>query len=212
MKYQTITTTNFQQNCSLVWCKITKHAVLIDPGGEAIKLRRMIQDLKLIIKKILLTHGHLDHVGAAVELSKFYKIQIIGPHYNDKILLDNLPAQCQIFNVECIPSFSPHYWLKENNLINVGEITFNILHCPGHSPGHIVYWSKKHNLIFVGDVLFKEKIGRTDLPGGNIKQLLNSIQKKILTLQDVTVLIPGHGPLSTIGHERHNNPFLIKNL
>ncbi|QOI11037.1 MBL fold metallo-hydrolase [Blochmannia endosymbiont of Colobopsis nipponica] len=210
MQYKIIPVTHFQQNCSLIWCKKTKLTALVDPGGEEVKIHKVINNLKLVIEKILITHGHLDHVGSARVLSRFYNAPIIGPHQEDRVLLENLSNQAQAFSLQHIQPVIPDFWLKENDLIKIGnEITFNVLHCPGHSPGHVIFWNKKYNFILMGDVLFKKSIGRTDLPGGDIKQLINSIKKKILPMNDNTIFLPGHGPISTIGYERKNNPFLV---
>ncbi|WP_159715362.1 MBL fold metallo-hydrolase [Blochmannia endosymbiont of Camponotus nipponensis] len=213
MQYHIVPVTHFHQNCSIIWCEITHEAVLVDPGGESDKLRLEIDKLEVHVNKILLTHGHIDHVGGAMELQQYYSIPIIGPNKADRSLLDNLFVQCSILNVE-IPSSDvtaivPDVWLEDGDVVRVGCEVFNTLHCPGHSPGHVVYWNKMSKFVVMGDVLFKGSIGRTDLPGGNITTLLHSIKTKLLPLGDDVQFLPGHGKMSTIGHERANNVFIV---
>ncbi|URJ31135.1 MBL fold metallo-hydrolase [Blochmannia endosymbiont of Camponotus sp.] len=213
MRYRIVPVTSFNQNCSIIWCEITHEAALVDPGGESNKLRAEVDKLDVKIGKILLTHGHIDHVGSAVELKKYYSVPIIGPHKADQILLDSLILQCNMLGVEDIPNDTtavvPDFWLKDGDIVQVGNEVFNVLHCPGHSPGHVVYWNKTQKFIIMGDVLFKENIGRTDLPGGNITALINSIKNKLFSLGDDIIFLPGHGSQSTIGHERVNNTFIV---
>ncbi|MBK4765393.1 MAG: MBL fold metallo-hydrolase [Pantoea sp. Brub] len=208
MNYHIIPVTNLLQNCSIIWCKSTRESVLIDPGGDALVIKQNIIKLNLKPCKILLTHGHLDHVGAALELSKFYNISIFGPHKLDSFWLKAIPEQSIKFNgVEQI-SFEPNSWLEEGDIIQVGSITFKVLHCPGHTPGHIVFFIAKHNLLVSGDVIFKGSIGRTDFPKGSHINLLNSIKNKLIPLGDDVQFIPGHGKISSIGFEKISNSFL----
>ncbi|SNC58914.1 MBL fold metallo-hydrolase [Sodalis endosymbiont of Henestaris halophilus] len=208
MKYHIIPVTAFCQNCSLVWCEQTREAVLVDPGGDSLRLRQEVALRGVTIRQIWLTHGHLDHVGAAKKLATLYHVPIIGPHCKDKLLLAGLPRQCQMFGVKHIPPFIPDQWLTDGDTVNVGTLLFNILHCPGHSPGHVVFLNKANKFILMGDVLFNGSIGRTDLLGGDLSTLMQSIYNKIILLADDITFLPGHGPLSTIGHERRTNPFL----
>lgn len=208
MKYHIMPVTEFQQNCLLVWCEQTREAALVDPGGEAQQLIHNVTAFGVTIKQVLLTHGHLDHVGAASELAAFYGVPIVGPHRDEKPLLDNLPSQCQMFGVENISPFIPDSWLSDGNTVSVGKLDFSVLHCPGHSPGHIVLWNKTAKLILMGDVIFKGSIGRTDLPGGNMQTLMRSIHHQLMPLADDIAFVSGHGPMSTIGNERYTNPFL----
>lgn len=200
--------TAFSQNCLLVWCKQTKEAALVDPGGEAQRLSHNVATLGVTVKQILLTHGHLDHVGAASELAAFYGVPIVGPHRDEKPLLDNLPSQCQIFGMESISPLTPNSWLSDGDTVNIGKLAFSALHCPGHSPGHVVLWNKDAKFILMGDVLFKGSIGRTDLPGGNMQTLMRSIRCQLMPLADDIIFVSGHGPMSTLGHEWRTNPFL----
>ncbi|SQK74178.1 hydroxyacylglutathione hydrolase [Tatumella ptyseos] len=158
--------------------------------------------------KILLTHGHLDHVGAAAELAAFYGIPVIGPQLRDKFLLDALPQQSQMFGFPYCAPLQPDQWLEEGETLSLGQVTFDILHCPGHTPGHIVFLDRKNKLLFSGDVIFKGGVGRSDFPQGDHQQLMTSIREKLLPLGDNITFIPGHGPSSTLGIERITNPFL----
>lgn len=208
MKYFIIPVTLFKQNCSLIWCKKTKKTLILDPGGEEKKIIKIIKEMELNVKKILLTHGHADHVGAAFALSRYYDIPIIGPHKNDEDLLNKLPQQCKAFNLENVLPFKPNKWLKNKEKIRIGNIFFEVIHCPGHSPGHVIFWNKKNKFILMGDIIFKGSIGRTDLPGGDKDTLIKSIYNNILNLPDNTIFLPGHGPISNLKEEKNNNPFL----
>ena len=209
MKYLIIPVTPYQQNCSLVWCEMTRSAALIDPGGETTKLLQQVENNKLNLEKIMLTHGHLDHVGAALEISKKLNIPIIGPHKDDIFWLELIPQQTQMFNFPPNSSFTPDQWLNEGDVVNVGEISFSVLHCPGHTPGHVIFFDSESKTAFVGDVLFKGSVGRSDFPQGDHHTLISSINNKLLPLGDDVIFIPGHGPNSTFGHERRTNPFLV---
>lgn len=211
MKYRIVSVTDLNQNCSIIWCNISNEAILIDPGGNKNKICAEIDMLKVKIKKIILTHGHIDHIGAAIALKKYYNVPIIGPNKNDQFLLNDLFVQCDIigFDKPKDAIIIPDIWLKDGDHVQVGLEIFHILHCPGHSPGHIILWNKVQKFIVMGDVLFKNGIGRTDLPGGDFLTLIKSIKTKILPLGDNIVFLPGHGEISSIGYERFNNPFLI---
>ncbi|AKC59984.1 MBL fold metallo-hydrolase [Blochmannia endosymbiont of Polyrhachis (Hedomyrma) turneri] len=205
MRYKVIPVTSFHQNCSLVWCEEKNEAIVIDPGGEIELLLPIITSLSLVVKKILLTHGHVDHVAGAKELSDYYKVPIVGPHFADRWLLNNIEIQCCMLNFNIVPPVVPDFWLLDHEIVMVGNVQFEVLHCPGHSPGHLIFWDKKSRFIFMGDVLFNGSIGRTDLPGGNMSDLIHSI-KKVISLGDDILFLPGHGPKSTLGHERiYNN-------
>ena len=208
MKYQIIPVTAFSQNCTLIWCEQSGQAALVDPGGEAGKLKAAVQDAGVQLTKILLTHGHLDHVGAAAELAEYYQVPIIGPDKEDAFWLDGLPAQSRMFGLEECAPLTPTQWLAEGDSVQVGDMTLNVLHCPGHTPGHIVFINDKARLALVGDVLFNGGVGRSDFPRGDHQALIASIRNKLLPLGDDMDFIPGHGPMSTFGHERQTNPFL----
>ena len=208
MKYQTISVTSYQQNCSLIWCEDTNQAALIDPGGEADRILEIVknQDLKLV--SILLTHGHIDHVGGSREIADILDIPIIGPQKEEAFWLDNLPYQAEMFDFTHADPLVPNQWLEEGDEVKVGNICFSVLHCPGHTPGHIIFYDSVSKTAFVGDVLFKGSIGRTDFPQGDHATLINAIKTKLLPLGDDVTFIPGHGPISTLGQERLTNPFI----
>lgn len=207
MKYRVIVIAPFYQNCLLIWCEFTNEAVIIDPGGEAEKICKEVDKLKINVKKILLTHGHIDHVGEAIRLKQYYTAPIIGPNKQDKWLLDNLYLQYSMlgWNKSIINySLIPDSWLEEGDIVKIGREILNVLHCPGHSPGHIIFFNKIRKFIVMGDVLFESSIGRTDLPGGNEMTLLNSIKNKLFVLEDDIVFYPGHGGSSTLKNARKN--------
>ena len=199
--------TPFQQNSSILYCDVTKKCAIVDPGGDIELLLNIAKDNELVPDKILLTHGHIDHAGGATELSEILNVEIHGPHKEDKFLLDELQKQGEMFG---LPSKNchPHEWLDEGAIIKIGNEVLEIFFCPGHTPGHIIFFSKENNLAIVGDVLFNGSIGRTDLPGGNFDQLINSVKEKLWPLGNNIDFIPGHGPVSTFEAERANNPFV----
>ena len=208
MNYQIIPVTAFSQNCSLIWCEETRLAAIVDPGGDAPRIQQAVAAQGVTIQSILLTHGHLDHVGAAAELAAHYGVSIIGPEKEDEFWLQGLPAQSQMFGLEeCLP-LTPDRWLNEGDSVTVGKVALQVLHCPGHTPGHIVFFDERARLLISGDVIFKGGVGRSDFPRGNHATLIDSIKSKLLPLGDDVTFIPGHGPLSTLGNERLHNPFL----
>ena len=212
MNYHIIPVTPFAQNCSLVWCPVTQQAALVDPGGDAQRIKQAITETGVKVTQILLTHGHLDHVGAAAELAAYLDVPIIGPQKEDEFWLQGLPQQSQMFGLEECQPLTPDRWLEEGDSVQVGETTFEILHCPGHTPGHIVFFDATSRLLVSGDVIFKGGVGRSDFPRGDHGALIDSIKRKLLPLGDDITFIPGHGPLSTLGEERRNNPFLQDEL
>jgi len=203
-----IPVTPFQQNCTLLWCETTNRAVVIDPGGDLPRIESAIAQARVTVDKIWLTHGHVDHVGGAADLKAKLKVPIEGPHRDDLFLLQHVVETARTFGMENAANVTPDLWLEEKDQVQLGELTFDVLHCPGHSPGSIVFFSPAQRLAIVGDVLFAGSIGRTDLPGGNHRQLLNAIRDKLLPLGDDVAIVSGHGPTSTIGRERATNPFL----
>lgn len=210
MKFEIIPTTKFIQNCLVIWCSKSYHACIVDPGENLKKIIDIISLNKLKIKNILLTHGHIDHVAASQYFSNYFNVKILGPEKKDEWLFKNLPYQSEIFNFDYCTPFLPDVWLKNGDYLKIGNLNFKVIHCPGHTQGHIVFFEKNKRILISGDVIFFNSIGRTDLPKGNFKLLMNSI-KKILTLGDDITFIPGHGIISTIGYEKNNNIYL-KNL
>lgn len=209
MQFQIIPVTAFQENCSIIWCEKTMEGAIVDPGGEFELLVKAVEKLNVNITKILLTHGHLDHVGAAKALANHYHVKIYGPQQEDKFLLDNLPQQSVQFGFPFCEAFEPDIWLQEGDIVQIGDEQLSVLHCPGHTPGHIVFIHHQQRVALVGDVLFNNSIGRTDFPRGNYTDLISSIKNKLFVLGDDITFIPGHGPTSTFGQERINNPFLV---
>ncbi|MGB1237676.1 MAG: MBL fold metallo-hydrolase, partial [Pseudomonadales bacterium] len=165
--------------------------MVVDPGGDPDKLIENIDALELSIESVVLTHGHLDHVGASKALSAYYNVPIIGPHVADKFWIDALDQQCQMFGFPPTESFSPDRWLEEGETVSFGDEQLEVLHCPGHTPGHIVLFNRKAKLLQVGDVLFQGSIGRTDFPHGDHSALVASIKNKLLPLGDDVSFIPG---------------------
>jgi hydroxyacylglutathione hydrolase len=208
MQIGIIPVTAFQQNCSVIHCDKTNRGAVVDPGGDLELVLEHIAAEGIEIEKILLTHAHIDHAGATSDLAKRLNVPIIGPHRDDEFLIQSLPAQGMMFGLPHAAPFTPDQWLEQGQTVTVGEESFEVRHCPGHTPGHVIFYSAEHNFAIVGDVLFHGSIGRTDLPRGDGPTLLRSIKTQLLTLPDETTFLPGHGPTSTIGVQRRHNPFL----
>lgn len=204
----TLPVTPFAQNCSLIWCSQSRKAALVDPGGETERLLAAVAERGLELESILLTHGHLDHVGATGELKAKTGVPVIGPGRDDAFWIDALAQQAQMFGFPPVQGFAPDRWLAQGDSVTVGEETLEVYHCPGHTPGHVVLLHRAQRLAFVGDVLFRGGIGRTDFPRGNHQQLIDSILHTLLPLGDDITFVPGHGPEGTLGEERLHNPFL----
>ena len=208
MDFEIIPVTPFQQNCTLLVCPATLAAAIVDPGGEPERILAAIERLRVVPVTILLTHGHLDHVGAAPELARALDLPIVGPHRDDAFWLDALPRQAQMFGFPPQEAFAPDRWLAAGDTVDVGRQQLEVLHCPGHTPGHVVFFHRPSQLAQVGDVLFRGSIGRTDFPRGNHADLVRSIREHLFPLGDAVRFIPGHGPMGTLGQERRSNPFV----
>ncbi|MEJ2762412.1 MBL fold metallo-hydrolase [Photobacterium sp. MCCC 1A19761] len=212
LQYTIVPVTPFQQNCSIVWCDETHEAALVDPGGDIAQLKAKVQELGVTVTKLILTHGHLDHVGGTAPLAAELNVPIIGPHQDDAFWLQGLPEQSQMFGFPRTEAFEPDQWLAEGDEITVGNQSLQVYHTPGHTPGHVVLFSDSARLAFVGDVLFKGGIGRTDFPQGDYQTLINAIKGKLWPLGNDVTFIPGHGPQSTFGQERASNPFVADEM
>ena len=199
--------TPFAQNAPIIFCSETNKCAFVDPGGDADFLLQIAKENNLIPEKILLTHGHADHAGAAMEIAQLLNIKIEGPHKEDKFLLDSLQSQGEMFGMQarnCVPNKC----LEDGDTVTVGNSMLDVIFTPGHTPGHVIFFSNDSNLALVGDVIFRGSIGRTDLPRGNHQDLIDSISKKLWPLGNDVEFICGHGPNSTFGNERTSNPFV----
>ena len=206
-----IPVTPYEQNCTLLWDDETKEAVLTDLGGSSAEIYQYIQQNNLQLKEIWLTHGHLDHVGGVVKMRELADVAVIGPHQDDLFLLEDLPNKTREYakyGFEFSPTFTPTRWLEEGEQLRVGQYVFDVLHIPGHTPGHVVFYCASEKLLIAGDVLFKESVGRTDFPRSNTDDLHRNIRQKLYTLPEEVVVIPGHRDTTTIGHEKRHNPYV----
>ena len=209
LKAAIVPVTPFQQNCTLIWDPETMQGAVVDPGGDLDRIEAAIAEVGMKPEKILLTHGHIDHAGGAAEMrERLGGIPIEGPHEAERPLLDNLDKQGEAYGIEARP-VTPDRWLADGDTVTVAGHTFEVLHCPGHSPGSVVLANRAQRFALMGDVLFQGSIGRTDLPMGSHEALMHSIRTKVLPLGDEFAFICGHGPTSTIGQERRTNPFIV---
>ncbi len=209
LKAAIVPVTPFQQNCTLIWDPETMQGAVVDPGGDLDRIEAAIAEVGMKPEKILLTHGHIDHAGGAAELrERLGGIPIEGPHAAERPLLDNLDKQGEAYGIEA-RAVTPDRWLADGDTVSVAGHTFEVMHCPGHSPGSVVLVNRPQRFALMGDVLFQGSIGRTDLPMGSHEALMNSIRTKVMTLDDDFAFICGHGPTSTIGQERRTNPFIV---
>ena len=208
LAYHTIPVTPFQQNCSLVWDDQTLQAAVIAPGGDLPLLLQEVRRLGLRLEQIWVTHGHLDHCSGAADLAEQLGLPIIGPHPGDRFWIDGLPQAAAMYGFPPARAFEPTRWLQDGDTVTLGSHTLQVRHCPGHTPGHVVFHSPEIGRAFVGDVLFAGSIGRTDFPQGDHDQLIQSIVTRLWPMGDATVFIPGHGPESSFGRERRQNPYV----
>lgn len=208
IQYQVIPVTHYQQNCTLIWCQSTLRAAVVDPGGDVQQIQTAIERAGVKVEQVLLTHGHMDHAGSSRLLADLLSVPLIGPHKDDAFWLDIMPQQAQMMGFTPMPPVQPDQWLTQGDPVRVGDQVLEVLHCPGHTPGHIVFFHREAGLAWVGDVLFAGSIGRTDFPHGDHDTLVNSIRQKLWPLGDHVRFIPGHGPMSSFGQERKSNPFV----
>ncbi|MBL4693157.1 MAG: MBL fold metallo-hydrolase [Magnetovibrio sp.] len=208
LKASIIPVTPLQQNCTIFWCDETQKGIVVDPGGDVSDLLDALKENQIILEKVVLTHGHFDHVGGAMDLSKATGVPIIGPHQDDAFITTAVVAAQNMYDLDGGKDVVGNAWLNDGDQITFGNITLDVIHTPGHTPGHVVLYCKDAKLAQVGDVLFKGSIGRTDFPRGDLKTLENSITQKLWPLGNDVTFIPGHGPTSTFGEERASNPFV----
>jgi glyoxylase-like metal-dependent hydrolase (beta-lactamase superfamily II) len=202
-----IPVTPLQQNSTLLWCTRTMRGASVDPGGDLERLRDAAERAGVTIEKILLTHGHIDHCGSAGIFAEELGVPIEGPSREDRFWIERLAEDGARYGIPGRP-FEPSRWLSDGEEVSVGELRLDVRHCPGHTPGHVVFHHPESNLALVGDVLFKGSVGRWDFPMGDQEQLIRSITMKLWPMGDETAFVPGHGPMSTFGHERKTNPFV----
>ena len=208
IKVSIVPVTAYQQNCSILKCETTGKAAIVDPGGDVENILAAVKQMDAEVEKIILTHGHMDHCAASDELRGRLGVPIEGPHREDAFWIDKLPEWCQMAGMTPVEAFEPDRWLEDGDTVTVGAQNLLVLHCPGHTPGHVVFYHADRKLAWVGDVLFQGSIGRTDFPRGNHAELIASIRDKLFPLGDDITFIPGHGPTSSFGHERKTNPFV----
>jgi len=212
IKIAVVPVTPFQQNCSLVWCEATNQGALVDPGGDVERLKAAVAETGMQVGKVMLTHGHVDHASGAGAIAEHYGVEIEGPHEDDLFLIEGLPESNRKYGFPVPKPFRPNRWLKDGDTVALGELTFDVVHCPGHTPGHVVFVHRDAKVAFVGDVLFRGSVGRSDFPRGNQDQLFHSIRQKLFPLGDDIGFVPGHGQTSTFGWERKTNPFVCDML
>lgn len=208
LQFYSVPVTPFQQNCTLLWCADSLRAAVVDPGGDIDKILAAAAERQLKLEKILLTHGHLDHVGGTAELIQQLGLPVEGPHKADQFWIDQIAMQAKMLGFPTVNSFTPDRWLQQGDQVTVGDTPLEVIHCPGHTPGHIVFFHRASHLALVGDVLFAGSIGRTDFPQSDHAALIHSITKKLWPLGDTVRFVPGHGPMSTFARERQSNPFV----
>jgi glyoxylase-like metal-dependent hydrolase (beta-lactamase superfamily II) len=208
LEYLVLPVTPFAQNCSLIWDPATRQAAAVDPGGDIDAILALVAEHSLKLEKLLLTHGHIDHVAGSAALATRLGVPVEGPQRGDAFWLDQLPEQCRMFGFPHTEALSPNRWLEEGDTVAVGGLTLDVIHTPGHTPGHVCFLHKPSKLAFVGDVLFAGSIGRTDFPRGDHGALIGAIRNKLFPLGDDFEFVPGHGPMSTFGAERRDNSFV----
>ncbi len=215
LNVETIPVTEFGQNSRILWCSDTKEAVIVDPGGEGEKILAMAKDLGVSVKAVWLTHSHLDHCGGvapildALNVHGGLKVSLVG-HPEERMMRNNVKSIAQMYGMSPAEWYNcpePSVTVQGGETLSVGNSSCVVLFTPGHSPGHVSYYFERDQIVASGDVLFAGSIGRTDLPGGDTKTLLNAIRREIFTLPPTTRVLTGHGPDTTVGEEKASNPF-----
>lgn len=204
-----IPVTPFEQNCALFVCPTSNKAAVIDPGGDLDRIEAALAKSGATLERVLVTHAHVDHASAVAAMARNHQVPIDGPGREDQFWIDLLPTQAAMYGLGPAETFEPTRWLDHGDTVQVGDCELEVLACPGHTPGHVVFFHRASKQAFVGDVLFAGSIGRTDFPRGDFDTLIRSIQERLLPLGDDVTFHCGHGPDSTLGHERRTNPFLV---
>ncbi len=220
LKAAIVPVTPFQQNCTILYDETGKRGVVVDPGGEVERIAGLIAERGIQVERILLTHGHIDHAAGAAALKAILErpvlgasalartVPIEGPHRADAFLLEGLEEQGRLYGIAGARAVTPDRWLDEGDRVAIADYTFEVFHCPGHTPGHVVFFNAQLALLVAGDVLFRGSIGRTDFPYGDHEALIAAIRDKLYPLGDEVRVLCGHGPSTTIGQERRTNPFV----
>ena len=208
LKCNIVPVTPYAQNCSIIMCESSGKAAIVDPGGNIEKIIAAVDEMGAKPEQVWITHGHMDHCSAADAVRVHYGIPIEGPHIEDKFWIDQLPESCAMLGIAPVEPFEPDRWLHDNDTLELGDYVFDVKHCPGHTPGHVVFVNEAQKISFVGDVLFQGSIGRTDFPRGDHATLINAIETKLWPLSDDITFVPGHGPTSTFGQEKRSNPYV----
>jgi hydroxyacylglutathione hydrolase len=206
MILETIVVGALAVNCYIVGCEKTHEAAVIDPGDDAAKITSALKKDGLKLKYIILTHAHFDHAGAAKELKEHTGARVLV-HEKDAALLMNTEAQAALFGMHAAPAPKPDGFVKEGDVVKVGDLRLKVIETPGHTPGGISIYIASEKVVFTGDTLFWGSIGRTDLPAGNYKTIIHSLKVKLGALPDDTKVYPGHGDDTSIGFEKEQNPF-----
>jgi glyoxylase-like metal-dependent hydrolase (beta-lactamase superfamily II) len=207
MQYDILPVTRFEQNCSILWCEATRRACVVDPGGDLSQIQDVLAWEDLELEVVVVTHGHFDHCGAAAELAALTGARIEGPHRNEAAIVQGVAEHAARYGLRALP-YSPARWLEHGDLVTFGQEHLQVLHCPGHTQGHVAYFSPTARAAFVGDILFRGAIGAWEHADGNLVQLVSSIRGRLFPLGDDVRFVPGHGETSTFGHERRTNPFV----
>jgi len=210
MEVFTIPVTPFQQNCAVLRCEATGKGAIVDPGGDLEAVLALAREHDVDVERILLTHGHLDHAGGTKALRDELGVEVVGPQEDDRFWLDSLPEQGQMFGAGGdAQAVTPDRWLEHGDRVGFGDVELEVLHCPGHTPGHVAFFDPHSRIAIVGDLLFRGSIGRSDFPRGDYDTLIKSLTERLVPLGDDVLFHCGHGPTSTLGAERRTNPFLV---